>query len=127
MEGTEQHRYGVRLFGLGLIDDAIRQIDSALKEQETPERWNDWGVAQLAQGKAAAAERGFRRALELAPGDIQAAANLAALCVSLKRFDEAQGLVDTLRTRLDAGSLDGLERLLDSGRTDAAKPSPASP
>ncbi|WP_263377091.1 FkbM family methyltransferase [Granulicella aggregans] len=78
----------------GLIQDsrfeeAICLLNSAICENESPELWNDWATVQHAAGKPAEAEKGFRRAITLAPTNRDASVNLGLFLLAQGRYDEA--------------------------------------
>ncbi|GEM_PF-6185095 len=75
----ESHQQGLRLYLQGSFNDAVECFAAAVVEEPTAERWNDWGVAQLARGRKREAADGFRIALALDPGDQMARENLEAM------------------------------------------------
>jgi Flp pilus assembly protein TadD len=79
------HRKAVQLFRKGELGDAAEALAQALCVEETSVRWNDFATIQLAAGEIAKAEKAYRRALQLNPGDQLAAANLVVLLESLNR------------------------------------------
>jgi tetratricopeptide (TPR) repeat protein len=83
------HAEGLRLFQSGRAQESVALFAQALQEHETSERWNDWASALQTCGDPAQAEPGFRRALELDPWNLQAAANLGALLAQSSRPAEA--------------------------------------
>ena len=89
MSHEDKHRRGIQLFQEGQFLEAVRLLGEALGGVETSERWNDWATVQLACHRAAESEQGYRRAVELDPGNGQAAANLGILLASLERPAEA--------------------------------------
>jgi len=100
MAAKQQHEYAVYLFQQGLYEDAVKQLDGVLREEETGERWSDWATAQFALSHFAEAERGFRRAMELDPDLTEAAVNFGALLVSLSRWKEAIALLEGVMPKL---------------------------
>jgi Tfp pilus assembly protein PilF len=80
-----------------------------LSREETSERWNDWAAAAFVSGAAIEAEHGFRRALELAPDDRQAAENLGLLLMEQQRFAEA---LPFLVRAADVGDVTGNSSIL---------------
>jgi tetratricopeptide (TPR) repeat protein len=84
-----KHREALHLLEKGQLAEALRLLGEVLAEEETCERWNDWAAAEFLAGQFVEAEHGFRYALELAPGDRQAAENLGALLVERQRVAEA--------------------------------------
>jgi Flp pilus assembly protein TadD len=75
MAAEAQHEYAVYLFQQGYFADVVAHLDEVLREEETAERWSDWATAQSALSRFTEAERGFRRALALAPDLPEAAVN----------------------------------------------------
>lgn len=100
MAARDQHEYAVYLFQHGFFEDAVKQLDGVLREEETGERWSDWATAQFARNHFAEAERGFRRALELDPDLPEAAVNFGAMLVSLSRWREAFALLEGVMPKL---------------------------
>lgn len=84
-----KHEEASRFFQQGHLADAVRLLGEILAEEESGELWNDWATAQFALGHVEEAEHGFRRALEIAPHDRQAAENLGYLLVQRQCFKEA--------------------------------------
>ena len=76
-------------------------LSQTLLAQETSDGWNDWATAQLARGRPAEAEQGYRRALELDSLNNQAAANLGILLVSKEQFVEAIPFLEQSATSVD--------------------------
>jgi len=79
LSSDEMHTEGILLFEKKQYREALSLIERALGEQETGERWSDWGAVQRALGHRENAERGFRKALELDPKLEVAATNLGVL------------------------------------------------
>jgi tetratricopeptide (TPR) repeat protein len=75
----QSHAEGLRHFQEGQFEEAVECFAMAVVEDPTAERWNDWAVAQLSQGRTQTAIDGFRLATRLDPTDRQASANLQAL------------------------------------------------
>jgi Tfp pilus assembly protein PilF len=100
MAAKQQHEYAVYLFQQGLYEDAVKQLDGVLREEETGERWSDWATAQFAQSHFAEAERGFRRAMDLDPDLTEAAINFGAMLVSLSRWKEAIAMLEGVMPKL---------------------------
>jgi predicted O-methyltransferase YrrM len=97
---AQNHQEGLRRFSEGQLEEALRLLGEALAEGETSELWNDWAAVQLAAHNVADAEKAFRRALKLEPGNSQAAANLGAVLASLGRDEEAIPLLERSRPGL---------------------------
>ncbi len=89
MPGEASHQRGLKLFAQGQYEAALRELERALGEEETCERWNDWGCAELACGREVRAELGYRRALHFDPANRQAAVNLAVLLIAQGRLQES--------------------------------------
>jgi tetratricopeptide (TPR) repeat protein len=101
MAANAQHEYAVYLFQQGYYEDAVKQLDEVLREEETGERWSDWATAQFALSRFTEAERGFRRALELSPELADAAVNFGTLLVSLSRWKEAIAMLEGALPKLE--------------------------
>ncbi len=86
---AELHQAALEHYNEGKYKEALDLIERALKSGESSQRWNDFAVVQLAVKNFAAAELGYRRALELDPANHLAAANLVALLETLGRDAEA--------------------------------------
>jgi tetratricopeptide (TPR) repeat protein len=106
------HAEGLRLFQSGRAQDSVALFDQALREQETSERWNDWAAALHQCGDSAQAERGFRRALDLDPSNLQAAANLGALLAQSSRPAEAISFLARSLSGVGAAERSAVESLL---------------
>jgi len=89
MTNMDAHQQGIGLFKRARYEEALRQFAESLRLGDNSEVWNDWATAQVVCGRAEEAEKGFRLALELSPGNAQAAVNLGGLLFGLKEFDEA--------------------------------------
>lgn len=88
MAKTAIQEFVEKLYSQGRLAEALQILAEALGKQESGGLWNDWGVVQIAL-----AERAFRRALELEPGNDGTAANLAVLLYSEGRSAEAVPLL----------------------------------
>jgi Tfp pilus assembly protein PilF len=117
MAAKEQHEYAVYLFQQGFYEDAVKQIDEALREEETGERWSDWATAQFALSHFAEAERGFRRALELDPDLTEAAVNFGTMLVSLSRWREAIAMLEGVLPKLEPEAQAVVSALAEKCRT----------
>ena len=100
MIADEKHRKAVELFQLGKREESLSLLREVLAEEDSDERWNDWAMLQFVLGNAQEAEAGFRLALEIAPGNAQAALNLGAL---LNRENRNQEAIPWLRRALSSG------------------------
>lgn len=72
---ARSHRQGLQAFQVGRYDEAAEHLALAAAHEETAERWNDWGVAQLKDGRPKEAMYAFQLAAHLNPRDTQAVAN----------------------------------------------------
>jgi tetratricopeptide (TPR) repeat protein len=112
-EGSQSsHAEGLRLFQSGRAPESVALFSQALKEHETSERWNDWAAALQTCGDSAQAEGGFRRALELDPWNLQAAANLGALLAQSGRPAEAISFLARSLSGIDVAERPAVEALL---------------
>lgn len=101
MVAKAQHEYAVYLFQQGFYADVVTHLDEVLREEETGERWSDWATAQSALSHFAEAERGFRRALELAPELPEAAVNFGTMLAVQGRWAEAIVTLEGALPKLD--------------------------
>ena len=108
----ERYQQGIKLFQEGRPEEAARLLTEVLRESESSERWNDWATAQLACRRVPEAEEGYRRALELDPKNIQAAANLGVLLVGLERDQEAIPLLEMSMPQAGESMREHLETVL---------------
>jgi Flp pilus assembly protein TadD len=83
-----------QLIAAGNPAAAVPLLAACLQQDETSERWNDWAAAEVACGRNANAETGFRRALELDPANRQAGVNLATVLILQRRFAEAAPILE---------------------------------
>ena len=75
------------------LDEAVVLAEKAVAEApRSNEAWNALGVALRASGQAAEATGCYQRALDIAPGDLSAVANLANALKDLQRYPEAISL-----------------------------------
>lgn len=125
MSAKAQHEYAVYLFQRGFYADVVMQLDEVLREEETGERWSDWATAQSALHHFAEAERGYRRALELAPDLPEAAVNFGAMLVVLGRWAEAVAMLEGALPRLEPEGRSAVGALLQQCRTRLAANAPA--
>jgi len=89
LASDERYRQATLLAEQGQYGEALPLIEEALGEEETGERWSDWGAVQRALGNRENAERGFRKALELDPKLATAATNLGVLLFEAGKLEEA--------------------------------------
>ncbi len=129
MAAKAQHEYAVYLFQQKAYEDAVKQLDEVLREEETGERWSDWATAQFAMSDYAEAERGFRRALELNPDLTEAAINFGAMLVTLSRWREALVLLEGVLPKLEPGARATVSALAEQCHVQLgqAAQSPAAP
>jgi len=128
MSAKAQHEYAVYLFQRGFYADVVIQLDEVLREEETGERWSDWATAQSALDRFTDAERGFRRALELAPDLPEAAVNFGAMLVVLGRWADAIAILEGALPRLEPEGRSSVGALLEQCRAklEADVPAPAA-
>jgi len=79
----------VRSFCARRFEEASALFAAALEQRETSEVWCDWATVRLLCDDAAGAERGFRRALDLVPGNDLAALKLGVMLARLDRNADA--------------------------------------
>jgi Flp pilus assembly protein TadD len=91
---ADKHQQAVQHFRDGRLEEALHLLGEAIAEDETSERWNDWAAIQLAARNMTDAEKGLRRALQLQPENLQAAANLGAVLATLGKIEEAIPLLE---------------------------------
>jgi len=75
------------------FEEALRILDSAICEDETPELWNDWATVQHAAANPVKAEEGYQRSLLLEPENRDASVNLGLLLLEQGRHEEATQLL----------------------------------
>jgi tetratricopeptide (TPR) repeat protein len=115
------HQQGLQFYEAGKYPEAVAEMARALTGRETAERWNDWASIEFALNCWDEAEKGFRRALLLEPGNPQATANLGVLLAGLGRRVEAIPLLEQSRDRLDPEQQAAVTRLLkECQATEAA-------
>lgn len=122
MAAEAQHEYAVYLFERGLYADVVTHLDEVLREEETGERWSDWATAQFALSHFAEAERGFRRALELAPDMPDAAVNFGAMLAGLSRWAEAIDMLEGVLPRLERNGRAAVSALAEQCRAQLHTP-----
>jgi tetratricopeptide (TPR) repeat protein len=97
---------GDTLLRLKRYPEARAEIQAALKVQETAPPVFALATIDEAEGRLDAAERGYRRTLELMPGNPLAANNLAMLFVRAGRNSrEALGLADQARRAIPGNAI----------------------
>jgi len=125
---TEKHRQGIHHFREGRLEDALQLLGEALAEGETGERWNDWAAVQLAANNPTDAEKALRRALKLEPQNLQWAANLGGVLMSLGKPEEAMPLLERSQPGLAADEKTVVSQLLlQFRRKSQAPPQAADP
>jgi hypothetical protein len=90
----------VRLLEKGKLPEALSLLTAALAAEETAERWNDWATLQYRCGDLAAAQRGYRRALELDRSHRQAAVNLGLLLFAGGQMEQGLQLLEAHKDTL---------------------------
>lgn len=122
MAAKAQHEYAVYLFQRGLYADVVTHLDEVLREEETGERWSDWATAQFALSHFAEAERGFRRALELAPNMPEAAVNFGTMLAGLSRWGEAIEILERALPKLEPDGRTAVSALAEQCRAQIQAP-----
>lgn len=122
MSAEEKHAQGAQLYSEGRFREALTALEEALADGRgtRTEFWNDWGVAALACDDAEKAEKGFRRALEMNPEDIQAVENLGVLLAGLNRHGEAIPFLARAAANVGGEKRATLEKLLAGCRNRVA-------
>ena len=105
------------------LPEALRLLETAIAQQETADRWNNWASVQFRGGNARAAELGFRRALQLEPGFSQAAANLGAVLAADGKLDAAVAMLERSLTGngMDSAQHSAAIKMLAQCRTALAQ------
>jgi glycosyltransferase involved in cell wall biosynthesis len=84
-----KYRRAARLAELGKLEEASKEFRAALDERESSDGWSDWATIQLACGRTADAEHGFRRSLALDGENASASLKLGVLLAGQGRIREA--------------------------------------
>lgn len=116
---SAKYNKAVSAFHKGDYEQAATLIGESLLEEQSSERWNDWAAAKFLSGRAADAEGGFLRALELDPENLQAVANLGALLAGQERYSEAIPLLEFAFSRSTADQKEATAKLLEACRQGA--------
>jgi|GEM_PF-802282 len=121
-QARQLHLSAIRLFKEGRLPEATQAIveslliaESGVCDANLCVRWNDFATILLAENNYAAAEFGYRRAVDLDPGNSQASANLDAF---LKK-------IVTIPAASASHAITGAEQLLRDLQLKA--PTPDSP
>ena len=97
---------GLLYYEKDFIEDAKRNLEQAAQlDPQSARIWNNLGLTLRKAGDAAGAERAFRKALEIAPADLQVANNLALLFIAAQRWND---VVSLLTPKTTAGGGDAL-------------------
>jgi Tfp pilus assembly protein PilF len=88
-------------FQNGEYQRAATLLEEALAEKQTSERWNDWATAKVFMHRAAEAESGYRRALDIEPLNHDTVTNLGVLLAGLGREQEAIPFLEKAAARVD--------------------------
>ena len=105
----------------------VTHLDEVLREEETGERWSDWATAQSALSHFAEAERGFRRAMELAPDLPEPAVNFGSMLAVLGRWAEAIVTLERALPRLEPEGRAAVSALVAQCREKLAANAQAPP
>jgi Tfp pilus assembly protein PilF len=85
---------GLLYYEKDFIDDAKGYLEQAVQLDPGSARiWNNLGLTLRKAGDAAGAERAFRKAIEIAPTEVQFANNLALLFVAAQRWNDVVTLL----------------------------------
>lgn len=99
-----------------------RLLEALAIDPERDSLWNQLGLVRYALDDIVGAEAAYRRAIALAPGRLDARANLAILLMDEERADEAQATAEAL-LRDDPGGYLGLRAL---GRVEMQRDAPGA-
>ena len=85
---------GLLYYEKDFLEDARRNLEQAAALDPSSSRtWNNLGLTLAKAGDAAGAERAYRKALELAPGNAPVANNLAQLLNGAQRWNDTVALL----------------------------------
>jgi len=97
---------GLLYYEKNFLEDARRYLEQAAAlDPGSGRTWNNLGLTLRKAGDVAGAERAFRRALEIAPDDVQVANNLALLYIGGQRWTEAVSLLTSVTARASGDAL----------------------
>src|SRR5258708_30887608 len=122
MTSAEKHQRGLALSQQGKIEEARKFLAEALGEEESSERWCDWGAVQFALGAHDDAETAFELSLEMDPANTQAALNLGALLFSSCPFRESISVLELILPHCNPQERAAGEQMLAQSRSKAAPP-----
>lgn len=105
---TQISQQAAALLMEGRVIEASRLLAETLAQNDAPDLWNDWAVAQLHL-----AECGFRRALQGNPSHADAAANLGLLLFCIGKRAEAAIFLEKSLASADAQVRVHIQNLLD--------------
>jgi len=126
MTPKELHEQALALYKEGRLAEALAQLRSALKVEESSERWNDWAAVKHALGSAEHAEAGFRRALELDKTNQEAAANLGAFLVAHGRYLEAAPFLVAALKNANEAQRAAIQELISKISASSGAPGPTA-
>jgi GT2 family glycosyltransferase/SAM-dependent methyltransferase/glycosyltransferase involved in cell wall biosynthesis len=119
MNPAEKHLRGIALSQQGKLEEACKLLAEALGEEESSERWCDWGAVQYALGAHDDAETAFQLALEMEPANTQAALNLGALLFASSRFRESITVLEPVLSQCNPQERAAAEQMLRESRAKA--------
>jgi GT2 family glycosyltransferase/glycosyltransferase involved in cell wall biosynthesis/SAM-dependent methyltransferase len=119
MNPAEKHSRGITLAQQGQLEEARKFLADALGDEESSERWCDWGAVQFTLGARDDAETAFQLALEMEPANTQAALNFAALLFASARFRETISILEPILPRCNPHERASAEQILTESRAKA--------
>ena len=115
-----KYKHATLHFDHGSYEEAARLFTEVLDLKDTADLWNDWATAQMLCQRGPSAERGYRKALELEPGNHQAAANLGIFLTGVGQFQEAISLLEESLNGVDGEQRVAVTQLLAHCRKELA-------
>jgi tetratricopeptide (TPR) repeat protein len=114
------------LYQQGEFATASQLLSDAISEAPSARLWNDWAAVQVSLGQLLDAEHGFRAALQLDPGSMQAAENLGALLFARGYHAEAAPLLRHALAGASAQTRPVIERILAQCDVNGQQAEPAA-
>ena len=120
VEREGARKEGARCFEEGKFEEASKWFGAALQRGESSDVWVDWATARLACGRAAEAESGLRRALQLDANNRPAGLKLGVLLSNLNRYKEAVPYLEGSLAGSQEPERTALLRMLAAAQSKAA-------